>query len=116
MPYVIRDEDGQVVAVAEVPLDDEGEYLPPGDPQVLAFLTRSCEAEFAADDDAFVASDLSFIRVLEDLVEVLIRRGVLTLSDLPGAAQNKLMQRRALRHWLAGVAGVVDDGDGGKVI
>lgn len=116
MPYVIRDEDGQVVAVAEVPLDEDGEHLPAGDPQVLAFLTRSCEAEYAADGDAFVASDLSFIRVLEDLVEILLRRGVIALSDLPAPAQDKLMQRRALRHWLAGVAGVVDDGDSGKVI
>lgn len=116
MPYVIRDGDGQVVALGEVPLDDRAEELPPGDPEVLALLSRTCEVDYAEGEDSFVASDLSFIRVLEDLVEVLIRRGVITLSDLPAAAQEKLMQRRALRHWLAGVAGVVDDSDGGKVI
>lgn len=114
MPYVIRDEDGQVVGVAEVPLDDEAEELPPDDPQVLALLARTSDTDLS-EDEAFVHSDLGFIRVLEDLVEVLLRKGVIALSDLPGAAQDKLMQRRALRHWLAGVAGLVED-DGGKVI
>lgn len=115
MPYVIRDSEGQVVAVSEVPLDDAAEELSPDDPQVLALLSRTCVAEYADGDDAFVNSDLSFIRVLEDLIEILLRRGVIALSDLPAPAQDKLMQRRALRHWLAGVAGLVD-GDEGKVI
>ena len=114
MPYVLRDQDGQVVAVSEVPLNDDAEELPPDDPEVLALLARASDTELS-EDEAFVHSDLGFIRVLEDLVEVLIRKGVISLNDLPAAAQDKLMQRRALRHWLAGVAGLVDD-DGGKVI
>lgn len=108
MPYVIRDDDGQVIGVAEVPLDDAAEELSPADPQVIALFSRTCGADLAGEDDAFVASDLAFIRVLEDLIEVLIRRGVIALADLPPAAQEKLMQRRALRHWLAGTAGMVD--------
>lgn len=115
MPYVLRDDDGQVVALSEVPLEDDPEYLDPGDPEVLAFFARASGNETAIQADEFVASDLAFIRVIEDVVEVLIRKGVLTLSDLPGPAQDKMMARRALRHWLSGVAGVVDD-DGGKII
>ncbi|NFV81440.1 hypothetical protein [Magnetospirillum aberrantis] len=115
MPYVVRDQDGQVVAVAEVPLSEDAEEVPIDHPEVLALLSRACAADLADGDEAFVNSDLSFIRVLEDLIEVLIRRGVIALSDLPGPAQDKLMQRRALRGWLAGVVGVVDD-DSGKVI
>ena len=114
MPYVLRDQDGQVIAVSEVPLEEDAEELAPDDPEVLALLARTSDTELS-EDEAFVHSDLGFIRVLEDLVEVLIRKGVISLSDLPGPAQDKLMQRRALRHWLAGIAGLVDD-DGGKVI
>ncbi len=114
MPYVLRDQDGQVIAVSEVPLEEDAEELAPDDPEVLALLARTSDTELS-EDEAFVHSDLGFIRVLEDLVEVLIRKGVISLSDLPGPAQDKLMQRRALRHWLAGVAGLVDDDDG-KVI
>lgn len=116
MPFVTRDQDGQVVAVAEVPLEDEAEHLPPDHPEVAAFVQRACS--LPEEDEAagpFFAADLAFIRVVEDLIEVLIRKGVLAVSDLPGPAQDKLMERRALRGWLAGVAGVVDDGEG-KII
>jgi hypothetical protein len=115
MPYVVRDENGQVVAVAEVPLDEAAEQLRPDAPELLAFLDRTCGAEAFVEDEAFASSDMAFIRVLEDLIEVLIRRGVIALSDLPAPAQDKLMQRRALRGWLAGVVGVID-GDDGKII
>lgn len=116
MPYVLRDENGQVVGMGEVPLDDDAEELPAASPEVLALITRASSADVTVEDDALVASDLDFIRVLEDLIEVLIRRGVIALSDLPGPAQDKLMQRRALRHWLAGVAGLVDDGEDGNAL
>ena len=43
------------------------------------------------------ASDLEFIRVMEDLTETLIAKGVLAESDLPATAQTKLNARRALR-------------------
>ncbi|HLO77782.1 MAG TPA: hypothetical protein VK196_15100 [Magnetospirillum sp.] len=109
MPFVIRDESGQVIALAEVPLDEDGEELPPDDPEVLAFLARTCDHQLDSDEEAFIRSDLQFIRVLEDLIEVLLRKGVITLSDLPAAAQDKLMGRRALRALLAGVAGYVGD-------
>ncbi|MGE5478769.1 MAG: hypothetical protein ACM3Q1_19115 [Bacteroidales bacterium] len=112
MPYVIRDENGRVVGMGEVPLDDEGEEVSIADPGLLALLARTGAIEAAVDDDVFAASDMAFIRVLEDLIEVLIRRGVIALSDLPEAAQDKLMQRRALRGWLAGVVGLVDDEGG----
>lgn len=113
MPYVIRDDDGQVVAVAEVPLEEAAEELPPDHPEVAAFLLRACNP--VDEDGPFLTADLAFIRVVEDLIEVLIKKGVLSLSDLPTPAQDKLMERRALRGWLAGVAGIVDDGEG-KII
>ncbi|MEW5728558.1 MAG: hypothetical protein AB1918_12090 [Pseudomonadota bacterium] len=115
MPYVIRDEDGRVAALSEVPLEEDAEHLEPDDPEILAFFTRVTDADMTIEGDRFVASDLQFIRVIEDVIEVLIRKRVIALTDLPAPAQDKLMERRALRGWLAGVAGIVDD-DGGKVI
>lgn len=116
MPFVTRDENGEVVAVAEVPLEDAAEELPPDHPEIAAFVQRACSLpEDVEATGPFFAADIAFIRVVEDLIEVLIRKGVLAVSDLPSAAQDKLMERRALRGWLAGVAGVVDDGEG-KII
>ncbi|CAA7622912.1 hypothetical protein [Magnetospirillum sp. UT-4] len=116
MPFVIRDVAGQVVALAEIPLDDQPEELAPDHPEVLAFIGRTADVEITEEGgEPFVASDMAFIRVVEDLIEALMRKNVISLSDLPGPAQDKLMERRALRGWLAGVAGIVDDGEG-KII
>lgn len=115
MPFVTRDFDGQIVALSEVALEDGAEQMGAGHPDLAAFVARTCPELLEAGGGSFVSSDLAFIRVMEDLIEVLIRKGVLALSDLPGPAQDKLMERRALRGWLAGVVGIVDEGDG-KVI
>jgi hypothetical protein len=117
MPFVTRDQDGRLIAIAEFPLEGDAEELAPDDPEVVAFIDRTCQGVIDdSGDTPFVSADLAFIRVVEDLIEVLMRKGVLALPDLPPAAQEKLMSRRAMRHWLAGVAGIVDDGGEGKII
>jgi hypothetical protein len=42
-------------------------------------------------------TDVGLVRVLEDLIDVLIRKGVLQFTELPEAAQAKLLQRRTAR-------------------
>ena len=46
-------------------------------------------------------TDAELARVTEDLIDVLIDRGVIQFTDLPVAAQNKLLQRRQTRATLA---------------
>jgi len=42
-------------------------------------------------------TDIGLARVLEDLIDVLITRGVIQFTDLPEAAQAKLLERRQTR-------------------
>lgn len=42
-------------------------------------------------------TDIGLARVLEDLIEVLITRGHIQFTDLPEAAQAKLLERRQTR-------------------
>lgn len=42
-------------------------------------------------------TDASLVRVLEDLIDVLITRGVIQFTDLPEPAQARLLERRATR-------------------
>jgi hypothetical protein len=42
-------------------------------------------------------SDQALIRVVEDLVDTLISKGLVQFTDLPEAAQAKLLERRNLR-------------------
>ena len=50
-----------------------------------------------ASKSALSQSDSEMARVLEDLVDVLITRGVIQFTDLPEAAQAKLLERRQNR-------------------
>jgi len=51
---------------------------------------------------ALAASDPELARVTEDLIGVLVKKGVILFTDLPDAVQNKLLEREALRHKLNG--------------
>lgn len=51
-------------------------------------------------DDVFNAMDAELIRVIEDLVHVLIGKGLIMLTDLPPRAQAKLLQRAGFRDHL----------------
>lgn len=58
-----------------------------------------------ADSDAAVA------RVTEDLIDILITRGVIQFTDFPPAAQVKLLQRRHTRESLSNRLKLLDDGE-----
>lgn len=51
--------------------------------------------------NALSQTDTGLARVLEDLIDVLITRGVIQFTDLPDAAQSKLLERRQTRASLA---------------
>ncbi|MDO8958202.1 MAG: hypothetical protein Q7U85_00545 [Rhodocyclaceae bacterium] len=47
--------------------------------------------------ERLAGSDQVLVRVLEDLIETLIRKDLIRFTDLPEAAQAKLLERRTLR-------------------
>jgi hypothetical protein len=49
--------------------------------------------------------DRDFIRVLEDLIDVLVMRGVITMDMLPREATEKLAMRRQMRDGLVSPPG-----------
>lgn len=51
-----------------------------------------------SDRDDFLASDIEFIRVLEDLIDALLANGTLRVTDLPPEALAKLTMRKRLRN------------------
>ena len=57
----------------------------------------SDEAQRVATKVVMDKADLAFIRVLEDLIDLLGRKGVIDLDELPDAARDKLQQRKMLR-------------------
>jgi hypothetical protein len=55
-------------------------------------------------------SDMRLVRVLEDLIDLLIARDVIRFTDLPRAAQEKLLERRSMRQSLSAL-NLLDSGD-----
>ena len=91
MPYVHRNALGQIVSLHRSPTLDAVEYLPQASDEVQRFLGREDNA------DAYAQLDADSVRVLEDLIDTLVERGVLRITDLPPAAQAKLFARKELR-------------------
>lgn len=53
--------------------------------------------------------DDGFIRVLEDLIDVLLSNGTLRLTDLPPQALEKLERRRAVRQQMRDTHSLIND-------
>jgi hypothetical protein len=56
----------------------------------------TCAAPAAPDGD-FARLDADFVRVLEDVIDTLIARNVINITDLPDQAQAKLFARKSFR-------------------
>lgn len=91
MPYVHRNALGEIVSLHRSPTLDAVEYLPQTADEVQRFLGREDHA------DAYARLDADSVRVLEDLIDTLVDRGLLRITDLPPAAQAKLFARKELR-------------------
>lgn len=55
--------------------------------------------------------DAEFIRVLEDLIDVLLDKGVINLTDLPPEALDKLNRRRHARRRMRGALDLLHGDD-----
>ncbi|MCB9947378.1 MAG: hypothetical protein H6842_06045 [Rhodospirillaceae bacterium] len=99
MPHVLRDRDGQIMAVFDRPGQGQTEEIGPTEPELIAFLDRLA-LERTTQQAAFARADLEFIRVLEDLIGALLEKNVITLNDLPAEARQKVLNRSALRSML----------------
>ncbi len=101
MVYVQRDECGHLIRVEMAEFEGMTGYLPADSEELLSWL--KAREEIKARLDALNASDLDLIRVLEDVVCVLVERGVIQYTDLPEAARQKLDQRALVRADLEGI-------------
>ena len=57
-------------------------------------------------------TDAALARITEDLIDILIHRGVIQFTDFPAAAQAKLLERRQTRATLSRRLRLLDDDNG----
>ena len=103
MPFVKRDEHSAIVAVSQTAQAGFEEELPLSNPELAGFL-HTMEISTSID-----ATDQDFVRVLEDVVELLVDKGVILFTDLPESAQEKVMRRQQLRSKLGARLDLIGD-------
>lgn len=104
MPYIQRGADGKIIAVSNDPLNAPSEQISSDAPELHAFVERLTDS-----GDVFETSDMKLIRVIEDVIDLLIAKNVICITELPQPVQAKLMERRSLRHSLNSLTLFGDD-------
>ena len=84
MLYVQRDDNGKIIGLTLNP-GENSEEASLHDPDVRQFLSES---------------DVDMARVLEDLIDVLVSKNIISVTDLPESAQLKLLYRKNTRSFL----------------
>lgn len=97
MPFIRRNAAGEIVAVSQSAGDGWTEEVAADDAALARFL-----ATLKPDASGIGSTDQGFIRVLEDLIDLLIDKELIALGDLPQDAQEKIALRRQLRRQLRG--------------
>lgn len=91
LPYVQRNSEGEICAVSDVVLPGFEESLAVGSTELEDYLAQH------RSPDALASTDLDFVRVLEDLLDVLIDKNILLFTELPPEAQQKVLARQLMR-------------------
>lgn len=104
--YIKRNQDGVIVTVSQIATDDVNEILSDDSAEFHLYLESLKPVQVASLEQ----SDQAMARVLEDVINLLVDQGTIRFTDLPEAAQTKLLSRRELRGQRQGM-NLLDDGD-----
>ncbi|WP_040259425.1 MULTISPECIES: hypothetical protein [Pseudomonas] len=112
MFYVERNGEGQLMRVQPTEF--------PGYTETLAADHLDIQAWFSSEAvetslKQLRQSDLDMVRVLDDLIQLLTSKGVIRITDLPPAAQAKLLDRTQAREALGGLSRLINDEETGLI-
>ncbi len=79
MPYIHRTPAGAIDSLHRQRGAGADEFLPDHHAEVQAFVGRTG----TGDDDGYSKLDADFVRVLEDVIDTLIVKNILNITDLP---------------------------------
>ena len=116
MPFIQRDKNNKIIALFTEAQEKAQEELSSSHQDVINFLKipflktqKLSKRSEEKQGELLVQSDAEFIRVLEDLISVLLDKHVLLLTDLPPAAQEKLLHRQKIRSDYVNIMDEEDD-------
>lgn len=107
MPYVSRDDAGRITGVFDHPEVGASEEIRPDDPGLARFQADRGLSSPDSIRQLLAESDMKMVRLVDDLVDLLIEKGVIKFTDLPQAAGEKYLQRQAARKQLQSVENLI---------
>ncbi|BDX03251.1 hypothetical protein MACH16_19990 [Marinomonas pontica] len=99
MLYAKVDADGVIVDVATSQSNEYKLLVAPNDPTVASILEKKFTSASTSTQEILSSSDGEMMRILEDLVDLLTEKRLIQFTELPLAAQKKLLGRK----WVRGV-------------
>lgn len=112
MPYVQRDASGHISAIFQKPEATAEEFLPSDHPDIQLFLGGIVPQKAKSTATAKLSeSDLSLIRVIEDIVDMMIDKNLIMFTDLPEHAREKILQRKNTRKKISTPLDIIEDED-----
>jgi hypothetical protein len=109
MIYVKRNKEGKIIALHRHSGGKLKEKKDVTDEEVIDFLNEDGDVD--GYTNLLSLSDLAIIRIVEDLIDLLIRKNLFQFTELPEDAQHKLIQRKQLRDKMISKSILIDDED-----
>lgn len=92
MPFVKRSNSGVIIALSQEKNSECLEEINSADAELKIFIQS-----VAQEQTLMTKSDLDFVRVVEDLVDLLVAKNYILFTELPEKAQEKIKLRQELR-------------------
>ncbi|MGR8939966.1 MAG: hypothetical protein ACU83P_00105 [Gammaproteobacteria bacterium] len=109
MPYVSRNDAGEIIGLHHAPPAVDSEWLDSDAPEISRFLQLAVSSQEAKQ--ALTNTDADMSRVVEDLVDLLIAKKIFTFTELPEAVQRKLGSRKQLRKDMGTLFNLINKND-----
>ncbi len=104
--FIKRDGVGKIVAISKIQDENFPEFLEDDNPELQIFM-RSLKTY---QQHVLAQTDHSMARVVEDVINIMVEKNLIYFTDLPDAAQQKLLTRRQMRGQ-SKLSNLIDDTD-----
>ncbi|MES9817445.1 MAG: hypothetical protein ACH255_00025 [Candidatus Thiodiazotropha sp.] len=95
MLYAKRDNDGNIINLSDTPSSGADEEVSATDDEVIGFIFNNSSTTLSKK--LLSETDAGMIRIVEDLIALLIQKNLIMFTDLPNAAQQKILMRNQIR-------------------
>jgi hypothetical protein len=92
MAYIKRNEFGKIIAIASEYMEGFVEVS-----DVDRDELESAGIDMVLQDGSLAKSDIEFVRVIEDVIELLMAKNLIQFTELPQASQQKMLRRQKKR-------------------